>query len=140
MTTSPRPLTVVRTNRLMRSSSARSEPKSVPHSPSESTGSQRGAALPVVVLGMVFMLLISVLLVGLADRASDRSRAQAAADAAALAGAVDGREGAAALAEANSGQLMEFESDQVGVSVVVEVDGHRAQARAERRLSPHPRG
>ena len=83
------------------------------------------------------LLAVEPVLIGLVAR----QRAQAAADAAALAGVTDGRAGAAALAAANGGVLVSWSETADGaagdavvvavvVEVVVDVDGHRAAARA----------
>lgn len=60
----------------------------------------------------------------------DRQRARAAADAAALAGVIDGRDGAVALAAANGALLVAWSESGHEVTVVVEVAGQRATARA----------
>ena len=69
----------------------------------------------------------------------DRAQAQSAADAAALAGVVEGRAGAQRYAAANGGELVVFEEMDNAVRVVVEVDGWKAEARAERRLEQSSR-
>lgn len=71
-----------------------------------------------------------VALVSVLDDLVDRQRARAAADAAALAGVVEGRDAAAALAAANGGVLVEWSAVGDEVTVLVEVDGQRAAARA----------
>lgn len=88
-------------------------------------------------------MLVATVLVGLALTAGvllaltpvltdlvDRQRAQAAADAAALAGVVEGRTAAAELAAANGGLLVAWSESGDEVTVVVEVGGQRARARA----------
>ena len=60
----------------------------------------------------------------------DRQRAQTAADAAALAGVTGGRLGSARLAAANDGTLVAWRLVGDDVIVTVDVDGHRATARA----------
>lgn len=105
-----------------------------------SSGSERGAAAPVVVLAVTMAIVMVMLLVGISERVLDRSRAQHAADAAALAGAIEGREGAVDLANLNGGELVVFEESGGVVRVVVEVNGRRAEARAEKRLSSDPGG
>lgn len=91
----------------------------------------RGAMLVVTVLvglAMTAAVLVAVtpVLVGLVHR----QRAQAAADAAALAGVVAGRSAAAELAAANGGELVWWSEIGDEVTVVVDVEGHRARARA----------
>lgn len=95
---------------------------------------ERGAALPLLSLVLVCMLVTTGIVIGVSVRAVDRAQAQSAADAAALAGVAEGREGAVRLATANGGVLTEFDVGDNEVRVVVEVDGRRAEARAERIL------
>jgi Flp pilus assembly protein TadG len=83
-----------------------------------------------VVLGALFLTAIGEL----ADAVVDRARAQAAADAAALAGVTGGRATAAHVAAANGAVLARFERtgrrDAAVVTVIADVDGRRATARA----------
>jgi len=95
---------------------------------------ERGASLPLLALVLAMLLLVTSVVIGVSVRVLDRAQAQSAADAAALAGAVEGREGAQRYAVANGGRLVAFEETDNGVQVVVDVDGWRAEARAERRL------
>lgn len=59
-----------------------------------------------------------------------RQRAGVAADAAALAGTTGGRPAAERLAALNGGELVSFAEDGDDVTVVVDVGGHLATARA----------
>ena len=59
-----------------------------------------------------------------------RQRARSAADAAALAGVIAGRSASAELASANGATLVTWTRDGAEVTVVVDVAGHRARARA----------
>ncbi len=102
------------------------------------SASQRGAVLPLLALGLVGLLLTTLLLVGLSARVTNQATAQSAADAAALAGVMDGRRAAAELAAANGAELVKFDAGTNEVRVVVVVNGRRAEARAERRLSVDP--
>lgn len=94
---------------------------------------ERGQALPLVALVLVLVVVVSLLLAAIGDAVIDRSRAQTAADAAALAGAAEGRAAAERLATANGAILVSFDPGPP-VEVVVEIDGRRARARAEKRL------
>jgi hypothetical protein len=96
---------------------------------------ERGAALPLLAMVLAAVLVMTGLVIGLTRRVADRAQAQAAADAAALAGVVDGRSGAERLAVANGATVVTFERETDGVRVVVDVDGVRAVARAERSLT-----
>ena len=95
---------------------------------------ERGASLPLLAMVLAVVLLITSVLIGLGVRVIDRAQAQSAADAAALAGVMEGRSAAARLAAVNGGTLVVFEPADNHVRVVVEVDGWRAEARAERSL------
>lgn len=99
---------------------------------------EAGAALVMMAAGLVFFMVMAFVVVGSASRSVDRSRAQAAADAAALAGAAGGREEAELLARANGAELVDFERSGNEVLVTVLVDGARAVARADRRLTLGP--
>ncbi len=94
---------------------------------------ERGQALPLVALVVAVTLVLAVVVVGVADAVIDRAAAQTAADAAALAGAAEGRVAAERLAVENGAVLVSFVPGPP-VEVVVEVDGRRAIARAEKRL------
>ena len=92
--------------------------------------SDRGQAV-VLLLAVVVMAALSVVGVGLFSvRVIDRGRAQTAADAAALAATVGGRGAAVRLASANGAVLVGYDEDVDVVTVVVDVDGERATARA----------
>ena len=96
----------------------------------ESTGNDRGQAV-VLLLAVVVMAALSVVGVGMfSTRIVDRGRAQTAADAAALAGTVGGHGAAVRLASTNGAVLVGYSEDADVVTVVVEVDGARATARA----------
>lgn len=99
---------------------------------------QRGAMLPMLAFLLVVVMVTTAVIVGLTERVLDRAQAQSAADAAALAGVMDGRAGADRLAAANRGTVVEFESADNWVRVVVVVDGRRAEARADRTLAFDP--
>lgn len=91
----------------------------------------RGSMLVLTTLvGVAFTAAVLLALEPVLDGLVDRQRARAAADAAALAGVTDGRVGAAALAAANGGVLVAWSESGDDVTVVVEVDGRRARARA----------
>ena len=91
----------------------------------------RGSMLVLTVLvGTAITAAVLVAIVPVLGDLVDRQRAQAAADAAALAGVSAGRGGAAALAAANGGVLVSWSESGDEVTVVVAVDGQRAQARA----------
>ena len=90
----------------------------------------RGQAV-ILLLAVVVMAALGVVGVGLfSARVIDRGRAQTAADAAVLAATTGGRGAAARLASANGGVLMSYSENADVVTVVVEVDGERATARA----------
>ncbi len=93
--------------------------------------SEKGQAMPLLAMTLVGLLISVALILALAGRVSDRATAQTAADAAALAGAAEGAHAARALAEANGAELITFDVLGDTVSVAVEVDGVRAEARAE---------
>ncbi len=93
-------------------------------------GKDRGQAV-VLLLAVVVMAALAVVGVGrFSERIVDRGRAQTAADAAALAATVGGRSAAVRLATVNGAQLVSFAQVGEAVTVVVEVDGERATARA----------
>jgi hypothetical protein len=94
----------------------------------------RGQAV-VLLLAVVVMAALSVVAVGrFAERIVDRGRAQTAADASALAATRGGRASASRLAAANGARLVGY--DEVGdtvtvtVTVIVDVGGEQATARA----------
>jgi hypothetical protein len=90
----------------------------------------RGQAV-VLLLAVVVMAALGVVGVGqFSARIVDRGRAQIAADAAALAATAGGRGAAVRLASANGALLISYSEDADAVTVVVEVDGERAAARA----------
>ncbi len=94
---------------------------------------ERGQALPLVALVLVLVLLLALVIGAVGEATIDRARAQTAADAAALAGAAEGLDAARELARRNGARLVSFDAGPP-VEVVVEVDGRRAVARAEKRL------
>jgi predicted MarR family transcription regulator len=90
----------------------------------------RGQAM-VLILAVVVMASLSVVAVGLFGvRLVDRGRARTAADAAALAATVGGRAAAQRLAADNGARLVQFTQVGETVTVVVDVGGERATARA----------
>ena len=100
--------------------------------------SEAGGALVMMATALMFFMVMAFVVVGTASRSVDRSKAQAAADAAALAGAAGGRGEAELLARANGAELVAFDRSGNEVFVTVLVDGTRAVARAERRLTLGP--
>ncbi len=96
---------------------------------------ERGAALPLIALSLAGLLIVTWLLLGVTQRVVARADAQAAADATALAGAMNGRTTATRVASANGAIVISFSSTGNRVDVVIERDGVRAVANAERRLS-----
>jgi len=90
----------------------------------------RGQAVALL-LAVVVMAALGLVAVGLfGERIVDRGRAQTAADAAALAATIGGYSAAARLAADNGAQLVSFSEAGDTVTVVVDVDGERATARA----------
>ncbi len=87
---------------------------------------------------MVVVLLASALVVSaitrLGSAADDAARARTAADAAALAGAAQGFDAATQLAEANGGDLVDYQALGNQVEVRVQVGSAVAVARAERTV------
>lgn len=84
-----------------------------------------------LLLAVVVMCALAVVGVGMfGGRLVDRARAQTAADAAALAATSGGRPAAARLAASNGGALVGYVEEGDVVTVVVDVDGERATARA----------
>jgi Tfp pilus assembly protein FimT len=85
----------------------------------------------VLLLVVVVMAALAVVAVGqFGQRLVDRGRAQIAADAAALAATTGGRSAAVDLAADNGAILVKYGESGGAVTVVVEVDGQRATARA----------
>ena len=84
-----------------------------------------------LLLAVVVMAALSVVAVGqFAQRIVDRGRAQTAADAAALAATEGGRSAAQRLATRNGAVLIGYSELGDAVTVVVELRGERATARA----------
>ena len=95
-----------------------------------SNGNDRGQAI-VLLLAVVMMAALAVVAMGVfSQRVVDRGRAQTAADAAALAAVLGGRAAAERLAGGNGGRLVSFDQHGDVVTVVVDVAGERATARA----------
>lgn len=91
----------------------------------------RGSTLLLTVLvGVAITASVLVALTPVLVTLVHRQRAQAAADAAALAGVVDGRAAAAELAQRNGGVLVGWTEHGDEVTVIVDVEGRRASARA----------
>lgn len=90
----------------------------------------RGSLVLVIAATIVLVALMAFGVGELGTAAIDRSRAQNAADAAALAGVPGGRAASARLARSNGGTLVSFERRGWVVTVVVEVGGASARARA----------
>lgn len=84
----------------------------------------------VVLVGAAVSLAVLTALVPLLDGLIDRQHAQAAADAAALAGVEGGRSAAVSIAAANGAVLVSWRTRGDEVTVVVQIDGQRASARA----------
>jgi hypothetical protein len=85
----------------------------------------------VLLLAVVVMAALGLVGVGmLGERIVDRGRAQTAADAAALAATAGGSAAAARLAAANGARLVSYSETGDAVTLVVDVDGERATARA----------
>ena len=85
----------------------------------------------VLLLVVVVIAALSVVAVGMfSQRVIDRGRAQTAADAAALAATTGGRSAAGQLATRNGARLVSYAQLGDAVTVVVEVDGELATARA----------
>jgi hypothetical protein len=96
----------------------------------DARGADRGQAV-VLLLAVVVMATLGVVGVGMfGGRVVDRGRAQTAADAAALAATNGGRSAAGRLAASNGGVLISYVEAGDVVTVVVDVDGERATARA----------
>jgi hypothetical protein len=96
--------------------------------------SDRGQATVLLLACVVFIALLAVGVGTMGDRLSAHARARTAADAAAVAGITTGAVGAGRVAGRNGAALVSFASaggpDAITVTVVVEVDGQYASARA----------
>ena len=91
---------------------------------------ERGQAMPLLLV-VVVMAALAVVAVGqFGQRLVDRGRAQIAADAAALAATTGGRQAATRLAAGNGAVLTSYLEAVGAVTVVVQVDGQQATARA----------
>ena len=96
----------------------------------DAKSADRGQAV-VLLLAVVVMATLGVVGVGtFGARIVDRGRAQTAADAAALAATAGGRSAAARLAADNGASLISYAEAGDVVTVVVDVDGERATAKA----------
>ena len=93
-------------------------------------GSDRGQALPLLLVAVLLAGGLLLLLAQLGGTAVGDARARTAADAAALAGAAEGEASATEVARDNGGRLVDFEQHGADVRVVVEVGERRARARA----------
>jgi outer membrane lipoprotein SlyB len=84
-----------------------------------------------LLLVVVVIASLAVIAIGqFAGRIVERGRAQSAADAAALAGTTGGQPAAVRLAANNGAHLLSYRQRGDEVTVVVEVNGQRATARA----------
>ncbi|MEO5900145.1 MAG: pilus assembly protein TadG-related protein [Ilumatobacteraceae bacterium] len=90
----------------------------------------RGQATMLLLACVAFIAVVVVAAGAFGERLVARQRAQGAADAAALAGTTAGVVGAQRLAAANGATLVSFAEAGDEVTVVVEVRGERAMARA----------
>ena len=98
--------------------------------PNGMSSDDRGQAV-MLLLAVVAIASLAVVAVGqFSQRIVSGGRAQTAADAAALAALRGGRTAAVRLATSNGAQLVGFEQLGAVVTVVVDVDGERAIARA----------
>jgi uncharacterized protein (UPF0333 family) len=96
----------------------------------DAKGADRGQAV-MLLLAVVVMVSLAVAGVGMfSARIVYRGRAQTAADAAALAATTGGRAAAARLATSNGAELVSYAEAGDVVTVVVDVGGERATARA----------
>ena len=96
----------------------------------DAKGADRGQAV-VLLLAVVVMVSLALTGVGMfSARIVDRGRAQTAADAAALAATTGGRAAAARLTTSNGADLISYSEAGDAVTVVVELNGERATARA----------
>lgn len=93
--------------------------------------SDRGQALPVLLIALAVALFAIAVVARVGMVADDSARARTAADAAALAGAADGRSAAERLARANGGELVDYRASGARVVVVVAVGDAAARASAE---------
>jgi hypothetical protein len=90
----------------------------------------RGQAVVLLVTVVAIAALVVVGVGEFSARVIDRGRAQTAADAAALAATSGGRAAAARLAADNGARLIGYAEAGDTVTVVVDVDGRQATARA----------
>lgn len=93
-------------------------------------GDQGGALVLLLLVAAVLSASLTAALGDLGATVVDRTRAGAAADAAALAGLIGGAGEAVRIARLNDADLVSFEQDVGQVTVVVEVAGVTARARA----------
>ena len=100
----------------------------------EIRGSDRGQAVPMMVVVLLLAALVVMAIARLGMAADDAARARTAADAAALAGAAEGLAVATELAEANGGNLLDYTAFGNQVEVRVQVGSAVAVARAERTV------
>ena len=98
----------------------------------------RGQAVPMMVLLLLAAGIAVVAITRLGIAADDAARARTAADAAALAGAAQGQAFASALATANGGELLDYQTFGNFVEVRVRVGSSDALARAEREVVWEP--
>lgn len=92
--------------------------------------SDRGQALPLLLLAVLLAGATMLVLTELGRRAIVDAEARTAADAAALAGATDGPEAAHEVARENDARIVGYEPLGDEVRVVVQIDGRRAVAQA----------
>jgi hypothetical protein len=90
----------------------------------------RGQAVMLLLACLALIGMVAIGAAALGARIVARQRAQTAADAAALAGTTSGRAGAGRLAAANGGRLVSYVEVGEEVTVVVDVAGEHARARA----------
>jgi secretion/DNA translocation related TadE-like protein len=90
----------------------------------------RGQATVLLLACVAFIAITAAAAGAFGARLVARHRAQVAADAAALAGTIAGEPAAQRLATANGAQLVSYGEVGEAVTVVVEVHGERATARA----------
>lgn len=91
---------------------------------------ERGQAVAMLLAAVVMAALGVVGVAQFSVRVLDRGRAQTAADAAALAATTGGRPAAVRLASSNGATLVSYAEAGELVTVVVDVSGQRATARA----------
>ena len=95
-----------------------------------SNGTDRGQAVALLLIVVAMAALAVVGTAQLSVRVIDRGRAQTAADAAALAAVAGGRTAAGRLAADNGARLVSFAEADGAITVVVDVGGQQATARA----------